>query len=94
MDLVLSCLLLVLQTAKPVSSILYNLAHGLDGSNEQLVEQCRKMLKGHYYGGKLVDSAVNAVFASLIWNSQDCREELDAFGKFQSAVCWCHLVKG
>ena len=74
-----------LQTAKPadskVSGILQNIVYGSDGSRVQLVEQCRQMLKGQYYGGQLVDTAVNAIFAALIWNSQDCREELDAFGK-------------
>ena len=47
----------------------------------KLVEMCRGSLKGQYYGGPLVDTAVNAVFAALIWHSQDCREELATFGK-------------
>ena len=34
------------------------------------------MLKGPYYGGELVDQAVNSVFAALIWHCQDLREEL------------------
>ena len=31
---------------------------------------------GPFYGGPLVNKAVNAVFAALIWHSQDIREEL------------------
>lgn len=78
-----------LQSAEPVSCVLYDLAHEPEGSTVRLVELCRKMLKGQYYGGQLVDSAVNAIFAALIWNSQDCRGELDAFGKGVNAVCIC-----
>ena len=37
---------------------------------------CRASSNGPYYGGPLVDRAVNAVFAALIWHSQDIREEL------------------
>ena len=36
----------------------------------------RERGKGPYYGGELVDQAVNAVFAALIWHCQDLREEL------------------
>lgn len=36
----------------------------------------REKGKGPYYGGELVDQAVNAVFAALIWHCQDLREEL------------------
>lgn len=50
----------------------------------KLVEMCREKLKGQYYGSSLVDTAVNAVFAALIWNSQECREELAVFGKGSS----------
>ena len=40
----------------------------------------REKLKGQYYGGELVDQAVNAVFAALIWHCQDLREELTLSG--------------
>lgn len=36
----------------------------------------REKLKSPYYGGELVDRAVNSVFAALIWHCQDLREEL------------------
>ena len=36
----------------------------------------REKGKGPYYGGPLVDKAVNSVFAALIWHCQDLREEL------------------
>lgn len=58
-----------------------DLANGPEGPGVKLVEMCRGLLKGQYYGGPLVDNAVNAVYAALIWNSQECREELAVFGK-------------
>ena len=36
----------------------------------------REKGKGPYYGGTLVDKAINSVFAALIWHCQDLREEL------------------
>ena len=61
--------------------MLNDLANGPEGPGVKLVELCRETLKGQYYGGQLVDAAVNTVFAALIWNSQECREELTVFGK-------------
>ena len=73
------------QSARPaeakLSAILNDLTNGPEGPGVKLVEMCRGQLKGQYYGGPLVDTAVNAVFAALIWNSQECREELATFGK-------------
>ena len=37
--------------------------------------------KGPFYGGPLVDKAVNSVFAALIWHTQEIREELLPFGE-------------
>lgn len=50
-----------------------------------LLEQCHLGQQGllpPQYGGLVVDKAVNAVFASLIWHSQDLREEVCDFSKF------------
>lgn len=74
------------QSAKPaddkLSAVLNDLASNRpEGPGVKLVEMCRGQLKGQYYGGTLVDTAVNTVFAALIWNSQECREELGSFGK-------------
>ena len=63
-----------------MNGILQTLAEGPEGLGKVLVEHCQEILKGQYYGGALVDSAVNAVFAALVWNSQDCREELETLG--------------
>lgn len=72
------------QTAMPAdtraSSILHRLAEGPEGVGKCLVNHCQEILKGQYYGGPLVDSTVYAVFAALVWNSQDCREELENLG--------------
>ena len=76
--------LLLPQSAMPADSrasgILHGLAEGPEGVGKELVEHCQEMMKGQYYGGPLVDCAVNAVFAALVWNSQDCREELESLG--------------
>ncbi len=61
-----------------------DLANGPEGLGGVLIEKCREAIKGQYYGGALVDTTVNAVFAALIWNSQECREELTVFGKESS----------
>ena len=45
----------------------------------------REKLKWQYYGGELVDQAVNAVFAALIWHCQDLREELTVSGSLASS---------
>lgn len=78
-----------IQAAKPadaeVSAVLNDLANGPEGLGVKLVEKCREALKGQYYGGTQVDTAVNTVFAALIWNSQECREELSEFGKGSSS---------
>jgi len=50
-----------------------------------LLEQCHLGQQGllpPQYGGLVVDKAVNAIFASLIWHCQELREEVSEFGKF------------
>jgi hypothetical protein len=71
-------------TASPadskLNSFLHDLANGPDDRGKQLLDSLREKLKGQYYGGELVDQAVNAVFAALIWHCQDLREELTLSG--------------
>ena len=43
------------------------------------VRRCREEVKGQYYGGPLVDKAVSAVFAALIWHTQEIRQDLTPF---------------
>lgn len=50
-----------------------------------LLEQCHLGQQGllpPQYGGLVVDKAINAIFASLIWHCQELREEVSEFGKF------------
>ena len=48
-----------------------------------------------YYGGPLVDKAIAAVFAALIWHSQEIREDLISNGELSTpvhtAVCFLHI---
>ena len=49
-----------------------------------LLEQCHLGQQGllpPQYGGVMVDKAVNAIFASLIWHCQELRDEVTEFGK-------------
>ena len=43
--------------------------------------RCRQVLPGPPIGGPLVDEAVKAVFAALIWHSQELREQVVLYGK-------------
>ena len=83
-------MLLLLQAASPadsaLSGVLQDLANGPEGVGLQLLEMCRAETKGHFYGGPLVDKAVNSVFAALIWHSQDIREELLPLGMMSCDV--------
>ena len=49
-----------------------------------LLKQCHLGQQGvvpPQYGGLVVDKAVNAIFASLIWHCQELRDEVSEFGK-------------
>lgn len=49
-----------------------------------LLQQCHLGQQGllpPQYGGVVVDKAVNAIFASLIWHCQELRDEVSEFGK-------------
>lgn len=49
-----------------------------------LLEQCHLGQQGlvpPQYGGVVVDKAVNAIFASLIWHCQELRDEVTEFGE-------------
>lgn len=64
----------------PLNTVLQDLASGdEEGGALRIVEVCRATHKGPFYGGPLVDRAINAVFAALIWHTQDIREELIPF---------------
>lgn len=56
-----------------------------NGTPCSLLEQChlgQQAFLPPQYGGLVVDKAVNAIFASLIWHCQELREEVSEFGKF------------
>ena len=56
-----------------------------NGTSCSLLQQCQFGQQGALppqYGGAVVDKAVNAVFASLIWHCQELRDEVSEFGKF------------
>ncbi|KAK3717323.1 hypothetical protein QZH41_011553, partial [Actinostola sp. cb2023] len=56
-----------------VNSFLHNL---IDDDDVDLIESCRKVSSGPVIGGPLVNKAVKAVFAALIWHSQDLRDQV------------------
>ena len=63
-----------------LNKLLTDLAHGT-GSMD-IIEQCRAAQSGPqmHYGGPQVDKAINAVFAALVWHSQEVRDELSKSG--------------
>ena len=60
--------------------------------------RCREKAPGPFIGGPLVDQAVNAVFAALVWHSQELRDQIVLFCKlivfylalFSSLLPRCH----
>ncbi|XP_031567894.1 zinc finger ZZ-type and EF-hand domain-containing protein 1-like [Actinia tenebrosa] len=59
-----------------VNSFLHKLIEGEDATGNELVKCCLKPHPGPSMGGLSVDKAVNAVFAALIWHSQELREQV------------------
>ena len=68
------------------NEMLTSLASGHGG--QEIIETCRAMHRGPqmHYGGAVVDQALHAVFAALVWHSQQIREELVAAGEWVVAV--------
>lgn len=66
-----------------VNSYLHTIISGTDesseGTMEELVKRCRDKAPGPFIGGPLVDQAVNAVFAALVWHSQELRDQIVLF---------------
>ena len=54
-----------------------------------LLYSCRDAKGGHYFGGQLVDKAITATFAALVWHSQEIREEL--VNNCESCYCMCNF---
>ena len=52
---------------------------------------CREAKGGHYFGGQLVDKAITATFAALVWHSQEIREEL--VNNCESCYCMCVILR-
>ena len=60
--------------------------------------RCREKAPGPFIGGPLVDQAVNAVFAALVWHSQELRDQIVLLCKlivfylalFSSLLPRCH----
>ena len=50
-------------------------------AHEEFLEQCKTEYTGPWlqHGGEVIDQAVNAVFASLIWHSQEIRDKQTDF---------------
>ena len=69
-----------------INEMLTNLASGIGG--QEILEKCKAMHRGPqmHYGGAVVDQALHAVFAALVWHSQQIREELAAGGKWMGAL--------
>ncbi|XP_062507408.1 zinc finger ZZ-type and EF-hand domain-containing protein 1-like isoform X2 [Corticium candelabrum] len=55
-----------------VNQFLHSLVTAREGSTAiQLIEHLRRLRRGHYIGDELINSAVHAVFAALLWHSPD-----------------------
>lgn len=69
-----------------INDMLTNLASGIGG--HEILEKCKAMHRGPqmHYGGPVVDQALHAVFAALVWHSQQIREEMAAAGEWMGAV--------
>lgn len=70
-----------------INEMLTNMASGISG--HEVLEKCKAMHRGPqmHYGGAVVDQALHAVFAALVWHSQQIREELAAAGEQ-----WLHCM--
>ena len=65
-----------------LNEYLMEMANGITPCS--LLEQCHLGQQGllpPQYGGAVVDKAINAIFASLIWHCQELRDEVTEFGK-------------
>ena len=54
-------------------------------AHKEFLEQCKTEYTGPWlqHGGEVIDQAVNAVFASLIWHSQEIRDKQTDFSKLK-----------
>ncbi|XP_048575305.1 zinc finger ZZ-type and EF-hand domain-containing protein 1 isoform X2 [Nematostella vectensis] len=62
-----------------VNSYLQMLIDREDASTDDLIKRCRAHHSGPFMGGPAVDKAVVAVFAALIWHSQELRDQVVLF---------------
>ncbi|XP_073246845.1 zinc finger ZZ-type and EF-hand domain-containing protein 1-like isoform X1 [Porites lutea] len=76
-------------TSYPVENSVNSFLHTITGRTEgppevtmeELIAKCREKAPGPFIGGPLVDQAVNAVFAALVWHSQELRDQIVLFSK-------------
>ena len=53
---------------------------------------CREAKGGHYFGELLVDRAVTAIFAALVWHLEEIREELSNNCESCDTILFVHVT--
>ncbi|CAE1249578.1 Zinc finger ZZ-type and EF-hand domain-containing protein 1 [Acanthosepion pharaonis] len=62
-----------------VLQLLNDMMDGHPGLGADLLQKCRDHCKPQQIGGIEFDKAITAVFAAILWHSQDLREELESY---------------
>lgn len=62
-----------------VNSFLCSMAASEEGPSKEFLARCQVLHVGHKMGGELFDVAVKAVFASLLWHTQELRDQIPNF---------------
>ncbi|XP_077868975.1 zinc finger ZZ-type and EF-hand domain-containing protein 1-like [Saccoglossus kowalevskii] len=65
-----------------VNAFLTNVAEEEAGLSTELLNKCRVLRPLPSMGGANIDTAVKAVFAAVLWHTQELREEIDKYSMF------------